>query len=96
MNDKDLDKMISVLEILARRLYFCETVTPQEHEALAQATEFVRDAENQLTLRYEEGFHDGYRQAMSEADPCWDCQEFSCDECRFKDRRRAGVCRMGL
>lgn len=40
-----------------------ECVRRVMHDALEQ----LNEQENQLTMKYEEGFHDGYRQAMSEA-----------------------------
>lgn len=49
--------------------------------------ELLKEQENQLTMKYEEGFHDGYKQAMRESVPCYECQEFSCDDCKFKDNR---------
>ena len=39
---------------------------------------------------YEEGFHDGYNQAMREMHPCRECQEFSCDGCRHKPEKMKG------
>lgn len=51
------------------------------------ALELLKEQENQLTVKYEEGFHDGYKQAMRESVPCYECQEFSCDDCKFKDNR---------
>lgn len=35
---------------------------------------------------YENGFHDGYRQAMHEVNPCENCQEWECDDCKFARR----------
>lgn len=61
----------------------CEDIVKWIDDAL----ELLKEQENQLTMKYEEGFHDGYKQAMRESVPCYECQEFSCDDCKFKDNR---------
>ena len=48
-------------------------ILSHEHEAVKQEA-------------YENGFHDGYKQAMRETDPCEDCQEWECDDCEFARR----------
>lgn len=56
-------------------------------EELNALSETLKEQENQLTMKYEEGFHDGYKQAMRDSDPCYECQEFYCDDCKFKGNR---------
>lgn len=77
------EKVIEGLEYLITAYAFhCD-----DAECLGEAVELLKEQENQLTMKYEEGFHDGYKQAMRESVPCYECQEFSCDDCKFKDNR---------
>ena len=46
----------------------------------------LREQEAVRQEAYENGFHDGYRQAMRETDPCADCQKWECDDCKFARR----------
>ena len=48
------------------------------------ALALLKEQEEQVQIAHEEGFHDGYMQAMSETRPCKECQEFTCDGCKLK------------
>ena len=77
------EKVIEGLEYLITAYAF----HGEDDECLGEAVELLKEQEIQLTMKYEEGFHDGYKQAMRESVPCYECQEFSCDDCKFKDNR---------
>lgn len=92
-NEVDRDRLIESLancllhERNCHKCLYSVTENDCRDAMLWDVLELLKEQENQLTMKYEEGFHDGYKQAMRESDPCYECQEFSCDDCKFKDNR---------
>ena len=60
--------------------------TKRDFALTRDAIALLREQEPVKQEAYENGFHDGYRQAMREANPCADCQEWVCDGCEFARR----------
>lgn len=78
---------LALLKEQEEPLVLCQETLSEDAIALLKEQE-DNDIESVKQLAYEEGFHDGYGQAMSEMHPCWECQEWSCDSCRHKPKQR--------
>ena len=89
----DRNKVIKGLEVcsdLFGNCYDCPYMAnggdPEQcdRQAFKDALVLLKEQEEQVQIAHEEGFHDGYMQAMSETSPCRECQEFDCDGCEHK------------
>lgn len=81
MNDKE--DIIAEFEWCIASFSPADTNDEYFKRVCQRVLELLKEQESLMQEKCEEAFHDGYNQAMNEAQPCRSCQEFSCDGCRF-------------